>query len=195
MELDHIVPGADGGPDTIENAIPLCFDCHAEVHAYNPKHPRGRRFTPEELRAHKEQWLGICRTHPEVFTEPARDVEVGPVQALIDELDFNWFLARDVHESTVAPPMFAEIQFRRAIAAGALSMLDDQLKVAIHVAYREIATLNAIVRRGEVDLGETTFGAQRKVPWFEKLAGEQARKVEQKCAAARDSLLQFLSRE
>lgn len=31
MEVYHIKPHADGGQDTFENAIPLCFDCHAEV--------------------------------------------------------------------------------------------------------------------------------------------------------------------
>ncbi len=35
IELHHIVQKADGGTDTFENCIPLCFDCHAEVKAYN----------------------------------------------------------------------------------------------------------------------------------------------------------------
>src|SRR5436190_20262496 len=67
MELDHMIPRAEGGRDDIANAIPLCFDCHAEVHAYNDKHPRGRKFQPEELRKHREQWLEICRAHPEAL--------------------------------------------------------------------------------------------------------------------------------
>ncbi|MFL5327559.1 MAG: HNH endonuclease [Gemmataceae bacterium] len=40
MELDHMLPKEQGGDNTIENAIALCFECHAEVHAYNDKHPR-----------------------------------------------------------------------------------------------------------------------------------------------------------
>lgn len=64
MEIDHIVPHAEGGPDTADNGIPLCFDCHAEVHAYNPNHPRGRRFTPSELRRHRDQWFAICSSAP-----------------------------------------------------------------------------------------------------------------------------------
>ena len=31
METDHIVQAADGGLDTIDNAIPVCFECHAEI--------------------------------------------------------------------------------------------------------------------------------------------------------------------
>jgi len=40
---------------------------HAEIHSYNDKHPRGRKFRPEELHGHKEQWLEICEKQPEIF--------------------------------------------------------------------------------------------------------------------------------
>jgi len=50
MELHHIQQKANGGEDTFENCIPLCFDCHAEVKAYNPKHPKGRQYTENELK-------------------------------------------------------------------------------------------------------------------------------------------------
>jgi 5-methylcytosine-specific restriction endonuclease McrA len=71
METDHIVPAGEGGPDTMDNAIPVCFECHAEIHSYNDKHPRGRKFLADELRAHKEQWLKICETRPDVFVNAA----------------------------------------------------------------------------------------------------------------------------
>ena len=64
IETDHIRPAADGGDDSIANAIPVCFDCHAEIHSYNEKHPRGRKFTAEELARHKAQWLDICVKPP-----------------------------------------------------------------------------------------------------------------------------------
>jgi hypothetical protein len=60
MEIHHIVPKSKEGEDTEENGIPLCLDCHAEVGSYNPQHPKGRRFTPSELRRHKDQWFAIC---------------------------------------------------------------------------------------------------------------------------------------
>jgi len=59
MEIDHITQQADEGPSTYENAIPVCLECHAEIHSYNPRHPRGRKFQPGELRAHRDQWLSI----------------------------------------------------------------------------------------------------------------------------------------
>jgi 5-methylcytosine-specific restriction endonuclease McrA len=31
METDHIIPKEDGGSDDIDNAIPVCLECHAEI--------------------------------------------------------------------------------------------------------------------------------------------------------------------
>lgn len=56
MELHHIKQVADGGDDTYDNCIPLCFDCHADVKAYNPKHPKGRQYTESELKRHRDSW-------------------------------------------------------------------------------------------------------------------------------------------
>lgn len=57
MEIHHIHPKGKGGEDTFENAIPLCFDCHCDAGHYNSKHPKGIKFSPEELRKHKERWF------------------------------------------------------------------------------------------------------------------------------------------
>jgi len=56
MECHHIVPEADGGSNTFENCIPLCFDCHAEVGAYNPNHPRGTKYSSDELKQRRDAW-------------------------------------------------------------------------------------------------------------------------------------------
>ncbi|MCB2312182.1 HNH endonuclease [Clostridium tagluense] len=50
IEVHHIVQKADGGEDTFDNAIPLCYDCHSEIGSYNPHHPKGNRFRPDELK-------------------------------------------------------------------------------------------------------------------------------------------------
>jgi hypothetical protein len=70
METDHIVPAAEGGSDTIDNAIPVCFECHAEIHSYNDKHPRGRKFLPDELRPQRTM-AKICLDRPDVFVNAA----------------------------------------------------------------------------------------------------------------------------
>jgi hypothetical protein len=62
LEVHHIDPKAKGGANTLENAIVLCFDCHADAGAYNPEHPRGTRITPQELRQAREAWYQIVRS-------------------------------------------------------------------------------------------------------------------------------------
>ena len=119
MEIDHIIQQAEDGPDTYENAISVCFECHAEIHSYNPKHPRGRKFQPDELRGHRDQWISICKEHPEIFRSGSfTRAEVGPLQSLIDELEFN--------EAVTAVPsgqdqfcLFKEKQFLEAIESRA----------------------------------------------------------------------------
>ena len=61
MEVHHIVPQKDGGEDTFENAIPLCFDCHAEVGAYNTDHPKGVKFSKTELKRHRDNWYNCVK--------------------------------------------------------------------------------------------------------------------------------------
>jgi hypothetical protein len=56
IETHHIKQPKNGGDDSLENCIPLCFDCHAEVGAYNPNHPKGRKFSESELKSHRKQW-------------------------------------------------------------------------------------------------------------------------------------------
>ena len=62
VEVHHIIPQAKGGSNASENAIALCFDCHADAGAYNPEHPRGTKITPDELRCAREEWHEIVRS-------------------------------------------------------------------------------------------------------------------------------------
>ena len=65
IETDHMLPLSEGGNDSIDNAIAVCFECHAEIHTYNDSHPRGRTYRPEELRIHRDQWITLCRERPD----------------------------------------------------------------------------------------------------------------------------------
>jgi hypothetical protein len=139
IETDHINPQAESDDDSIENAIPVCFDCHAEIHSYNDNHPRGRKFTPLELAKHKEQWLKLCQEHPDkVLLQPrAADTEVGPLQALVDEIDYNLEAAELATRGELGCP-FRSQQFDRAIHTGSISLLAPALKTAIIKAYAAV---------------------------------------------------------
>ena len=55
IEVHHIIPEASDGSNDIDNALPLCFNCHSEVSRYNTEQPMGTKYKPEELKARREQ--------------------------------------------------------------------------------------------------------------------------------------------
>jgi len=59
IEIHHIVPKAQGGTDDLDNGIPLCFECHAKVEAYNRDHPRGRKYQPAQLKRYRDGWFDM----------------------------------------------------------------------------------------------------------------------------------------
>ncbi len=59
VEIHHIVPQKQGGKDTFENAITLCYDCHSDAGHYFAGHPKGVKLSPTELRKHKSNWFRI----------------------------------------------------------------------------------------------------------------------------------------
>lgn len=138
METDHIVPSDEDGTDKIDNAIPVCLECHAEIHCYNTAHPRGRKYTAEELRQHKKQWLSICENKPDIFAQALHTSEVGPLNSLVDELEYNL----EACERTGS--LLNVQQFNEAIRRGAISFLEPDLKKTINSAYTKINHLNQL---------------------------------------------------
>jgi hypothetical protein len=65
VNVHHIIPESDGGPSTLENAIILCLRCHAEAGHYNPRHPLGAKYSPSELRKHRDEWWEYCKSYSE----------------------------------------------------------------------------------------------------------------------------------
>ncbi|MBI2998376.1 MAG: HNH endonuclease [Deltaproteobacteria bacterium] len=158
METDHIDPSSPGGSDSIDNAIPVCFDCHAEIHSYNDDHPRGRKFTEAELRQHKKQWVEICAQHPERLSAESREPEVGPVQALIDEIEFNIAAAKAAAGGRSCP--LRDEQFARIIRTGSLAILKPSLKKAVIGAYVAAGHASSV---GQAVLSKTAGGLSQSL--------------------------------
>ncbi len=70
MEVHHIKQESDGGPNTFDNAIPLCLNCHAEVKAYDPHHPVGNRYTESELIRQRDNWYSKVRSSGALISNP-----------------------------------------------------------------------------------------------------------------------------
>ena len=57
VSVHHIIPPDAGGSDEIDNAIPLCPNCHDEVHRRCAPGSTTRAITPDELRLHRERTM------------------------------------------------------------------------------------------------------------------------------------------
>jgi hypothetical protein len=99
VNIHHIIPESNGGSNTLNNAIVLCFRCHAEVGHYNPNHPLGLKYSPSELRKHRDAWWKYCQSYkkelrPEDNGNPPdfipKGQEVMIVEKEIGTLWSNW---------------------------------------------------------------------------------------------------------
>jgi len=140
METHHIEPE----DDNIKNAIPVCFECHAEMKLYDDNHPRGRKYQPDELHKHKDQWLSICKENPNVMIQPLERSDVGPLQALIDEIEFNMEVTNQKNV-LFGGCNFREIEFNRVISEGFLTLLPENLRNSLITSYIELGKLNSLI--------------------------------------------------
>ena len=69
LEVHHIIPTEKGGSDDFDNTITLCFDCHCNAGHYNPNHPKGSKYSPEELRLARDEWHNSLKKRPIVISE------------------------------------------------------------------------------------------------------------------------------
>lgn len=149
MEIHHVVHRSAGGSDSIENAIPLCFDCHAEVNHYNDAHPRGRKFSDEELLQHKQLWLSVCKEHPEALIAAPRDVDVGPLEGMTLELANNCDVLKQITEGTSWQEKIGCVlydnEYLRAVSQGSLLMLPEDVRKSLNEAYANVGRVNTFV--------------------------------------------------
>jgi len=90
IEVHHIVPEPNGGDSTIDNSIPLCFDCHGSIKHYNPKHPKGSSYKTKEIKARREQIYEEFTRHlvPIVYYE-IRQQPPGGVKRTLPDVGFR----------------------------------------------------------------------------------------------------------
>ena len=57
VQVHHIIPQEEGGTDKIDNAIPLCPNCHNEVHSSHVSGRITRKYTVGELKQHRQRTI------------------------------------------------------------------------------------------------------------------------------------------
>ena len=152
IETHHIKPKADGGDDSEENCIPLCFDCHADVGGYNDNHPKGRKFTVSELKQHRDFWYKKVRSGG-IPSDSAGHIEVDrQVFAEIRRIlksDEIILLLRETSLVTRIPysrldPIYDYLQFIKRPESEFLIPTLEGLRVELNLAMRKLHSLHAL---------------------------------------------------
>ena len=89
----HIIQEADGGPNTFENCIPLCPDCHAEVKAFDIRHHPGMTsYSAKELLRRRDDWYAIIQRRGQESIAAVRKAPLSTprVNALQGEIAFDY---------------------------------------------------------------------------------------------------------
>jgi len=96
VEVAHIVSETEGGSDEFDNAIVLCFDCHCDAGHYNVRHPRGSKFSVEELKTARDEWYKLVK---EQHIRPPSEPDYLYCRYLICK---NWGILREIAASDLS---------------------------------------------------------------------------------------------
>ena len=119
-----------------------------------------------------------------------RPADVGPLQALIDELEFNTKVASN-NDGRTRGALFSEQQFHRGMAHGAISTLETSLKALILDAYAVMSRANEHIL-GEIRESDASRNTHNRA------AGVAARSIADAGPKIKDALsylLRFLTPE
>ena len=139
IELHHIKQVADGGEDTADNCIPLCLDCHAEVKAYDPRHPKGRKFSEAELKGHRDR----CYAKYGVSVE----INVAPEEA--EESVAKWFSKYENPQRLQITWGFSDVDKACPLFPGTIALVAGYTSAGKSI-YVQQAMLKNMARRNKV---------------------------------------------
>ena len=65
INVFHVDPDIKDVPDSLENAIVLCLRCNAEAVYASSQNIPGNKYSPQELRRHRDLWWQWCEGNPD----------------------------------------------------------------------------------------------------------------------------------
>ncbi len=99
--VHHIKPKSKKGPDTLQNAIVLCLQCHGEIDHYNSKHPIGNKYSRDELIKHRNLWWEWCKNNP-YAPLPDSPIIISPQEVALGSEDWETVLQLNLFNKTEA---------------------------------------------------------------------------------------------
>lgn len=171
IEAAHIIAEADGGSNDFENGIPVCFDCHADSGHYNPRHPKGNKFSEMALKARRDRVYALVESGVIDAVRVAERARVGSSESYVEvpaapsakpQMSSE---ARDLLEHALADDS-ALMGFGRKL--GLLSEADraaviDALIVACRNDAAAIGALAALLHSGALDATSAPLALERAV--------------------------------
>ena len=131
LQVHHIVERSRGGGNDLDNLIPICITCHLDVHS---RVPFTRRFTPTELKLHRESLYNLVADG-----SVSQDEEEPAVRYSTDEA---------IDRDGVPKLMTEAVNLLIEIAQGDGFMLDPSQCEAMDTVYdREYATHKAAFKQ------------------------------------------------
>lgn len=143
--VHHIQQEADGGANTIENAVVLCLQCHGEVGHYNDRHPFGNKYSPDEVRRHRDNWWEWCSKNPGVPL-PKLPITVSPSTSRV--ATGAWLTKTVVTVANRSDAIYYDVWIKLAFKLVGLTM-DDILLDDIALKQQIIEKVGTIEIRGD----------------------------------------------
>jgi len=121
--IHHIEQEGENLSD-IDNAIPLCLDCHGKIKSYDPKHRVGTAYKIKEIKARRDQIYDMHTQHlvPIVnfyVTQLIRDNPTFPRRK------FPWISTVLIHAGPLALPVKVKIEVKHILGGKDLGVMED----------------------------------------------------------------------
>jgi hypothetical protein len=109
----------------IDNAIPLCFDCHGTINSYNPAHPLGTDYKIKEIKTRREQVYENYTRHlvPPINFEITQTIrEDYTLQRAFPNVGFNIS-----HQGIGFLPVNALVELKHILEGKDLGLIEDSV--------------------------------------------------------------------
>lgn len=106
----------------IDNALPLCLDCHGKVGSYNPEHPVGTKYKVEELKARRDQIYDEYTQHlvPPVYHTVTQLIGRSSKSRKLPNVGFN------LHHAGGSLPVNVKVEVKTLLGDDELGMIEDR---------------------------------------------------------------------
>jgi hypothetical protein len=111
VEVHHIIPQSEGGDDTLDNAAPLCSNCHT-LYGGNPE-------LRKEIKDRRDHWYEHCQAKPQVVWPIGLDVpflehirEIPPARGIPNP--GIQFTDKDPTDKNNPPLLYLSIHFKNS---------------------------------------------------------------------------------